>query len=258
MYEDNAFVTLTYDDEHLPKTMEERATLDPLDLQNWLKRLRKAVAPTRIRFYAVGEYGDETFRPHYHAIIFNLPSCRYGQTRAHLKGGCCGSCELVRGTWEFGKIYLGTVEESSAQYVCGYVTKKMTRTDDPRLEGRWPEFSRMSLKPGIGADFMHEFASSFLQFNLDETQGDVPVTLRHGRRELPLGRYLRMKARKYIGRDEKTPAEVLETIAEEMRPLRETAFNDSRAFKEVIKEDQVQAVANFNSRRKLKSKKGGL
>ena len=60
------FITLTYDNEHLPPGAE----LSKRDLQLFIKRLRK-VNPG-IRYFAVGEYGSERGRPHYHAVIFNL------------------------------------------------------------------------------------------------------------------------------------------------------------------------------------------
>lgn len=59
-YEDNCFITLTYDDEHLPLGM----SLVPKDLQDFLKRFRSRIAPIKVRYYGVGEYGDQTQRPH--------------------------------------------------------------------------------------------------------------------------------------------------------------------------------------------------
>lgn len=200
LYSDNAFITLTYDDEHLPTLAgpqlpgdTHRPTLVPKHLQDFLKRFRKAVEPTKVRYYAVGEYGDDTERPHFHIALFNYPSCLWGQTRP--KKSCCVICDLVRDTWGMGNVYLGTLEDSSMNYIAGYVLKKLTSKDDIRLNGRYPEFSRMSLRPGIGADAMHDAASTVLEFNLVESQGDVPSALRHGSRILPLGRYLRRHLR---------------------------------------------------------------
>lgn len=74
-YESNYFITLTYDDEHLPITKEGVPTLKKRDLQLFWKRLRiwcKRNGKPSPRYFATGEYGDETFRPHYHVILFNI------------------------------------------------------------------------------------------------------------------------------------------------------------------------------------------
>lgn len=254
-YSDNTFATLTYADDHLPKN----GSLYPEHLRNFLKRLRRSYEPQKLRFFAVGEYGEESERPHYHLALFNFPNCRRGQTglgriRAHWEG-CCPICDLVGNTWGKGNIYLGTLEADSAQYVAGYVTKKMTRRDHPWLKGRDPEFARMSNRPGIAAGFMWDAASAHLQFNLEHREADVPVSLRHGSKQRPLGRYLRKKYRTYIGKDEKTPQVILDALKEELRPLQEAAFNASKPFAQQLKEAQAQSLVNLEGKSKLKGKK---
>lgn len=255
---DNAFATLTYSDDTLPKIESGLPSLQPVDVQNWLKRLRKVWAPNKLRFYAVGEYGDDTERPHYHVALFGFPSCRYGISRYSTRPSCCTQCDTVRDTWGLGNIMLGTLEVNSAQYIAGYVTKKLTAKDDYRLLGRHPEFARMSLRPGIGAGAMHEVASTLMEFNLEETQADVPSALRHGSRLLPLGRYLKRKLRTYVGKDPETPQVVLDQMDEKLRPLREDAFNNSESFTEAIKKAADGKVARMEARIKLKPKRKTL
>lgn len=251
LYENNCFATLTYDDEHIP----EGETLVPKHLQDWLKVIRKRIEPDRLRFYGVGEYGDESQRPHYHVALFNFESCRWVQTRSN-RNECCDRCSLVRDTWDKGKVFLGTLEDHSAQYVAGYVTKKMTSKNDPRLNGRHPEFARMSNRPGIGHDFMHEVASTFMQFDLEQSQADVPSALRHGRRVLPLGRYLRKKLRVMVGRDEKTPEAETLRLSQELLPLRVLAKADAEnpSLKHQIVEVNKGKVANLIARQKLNTR----
>ena len=70
-HSDSVFITLTYSDENLP----DRGSLVKRDLQLFLKRLRRRLDRLnrdKIRYFACGEYGDNTNRPHYHAIIWNL------------------------------------------------------------------------------------------------------------------------------------------------------------------------------------------
>lgn len=257
-YSDNAFVTLTYDEKSLPILAPSGlSSLMPEHLRNFLKRLRKKVSPVRIRFYACGEYGETTERPHYHAALFNLPTCERGRTLRRVGSGrplwaeCCSVCLMVGETWGLGDVDLGILETASAQYVAGYVTKKMTHRQHPWLKGREPEFARMSNRPGIGADAMFEVADTLMRFSLDTRAGDVPVTLRHGSRELPLGRYLRRRLRKMIGKEENTPAEVLAEIAEAMRPLRETAFDASVSFASEIKKESKGQIARFHARNSI-------
>lgn len=134
----------------------------------------------------------------------------------------------------------------------------MTMRDDHRLKGREPEFARMSLKPGIGHDMMHEVASSLLQFNLEKTQVDVPSTLRHGNREMPLGRYLTKKLRSLVGKDEKAPEAVIKKIQQELSDVRKTAFDNSQSFASALKEANAPLVASFKARQKIFERKKTL
>lgn len=248
-YAESSFVTLTYASDKLP----DGGSLVPKDLQDWLKRIRKKVAPMRLRFYAVGEYGDGSERPHYHAILFGFASCWRGQSEYTREGlRCCSRCELVRDTWGRGNIYLGSVGLESAQYVCGYVTKKMTMKDDARLQGRYPEFCRMSLRPGIGAGAMDELASQLMRYDLCK-DGDVPVSLRHGKRLLPLGRYLRVKLRRLIGRDESAPESEVRKYEAEMLPLllRARASEEDPSLRSQLVKSTAQAVRNMEARQRI-------
>lgn len=253
---DNAFVTLTYDDENIPGG-NNYATLQRSDLTNFLKRLRDAIKPARIRYFGVGEYGDETDRPHYHLAIFGFPTCsRGGTSRTERRKACCEPCDLIQRTWGLGLIHVGTLAIESAQYIAGYVTKKMTMRDDPRLYGRDPEFAAMSLRPGIGANFVPEIASTLMQFNLDTTQADVPVSLRHGSRSLPLGRYMRRKIRENIGKEAKAPENIKAKI--EMLSLLQAAKTDPQAItlkQQIVKENlgkvlRLEALERFRKKRK--------
>lgn len=183
LHTDNCFVTLTYSQENLPAA----GTLVPVDLQLFLKRLRRVVEPRRFRYFAVGEYGDESGRPHYHAIIFGL-----GQFDA-------GTIDRA---WGLGLTATFEFNEYTAQYTAGYTVKKLTRKDDPRLRGRHPEFARMSLRPGIGAGAMALLADQLHHSaGLDNVAltGDVPTHLKIGKKTVPIGRYLRQKLREEMG-----------------------------------------------------------
>lgn len=135
----------------------------------------------------------------------------------------------------------------------------MTKADDPRLKGRHPEFCRMSLRPGIGLDAMHDVASVLMQFDLDTREADVPSALRHGSRTLPLGRYLRRYLRTLVGKDASAPQETLDAIKEKLQPLFEAAKSaptgDLRtlAFKNSLIDTYEGSRRSLEARMKLKS-----
>jgi hypothetical protein len=133
-------------------------------------------------------------------------------------------------------VFQGTVTSESCQYVAGYTVKKMTSRDDPRVTGRHPEFARMSLRPGIGAWAMEDVALSIMQHPKLAKQEDVPTSLMHGKRHLPLGRYLRQQLRLALGKEKNAPQSALDASKEKLRPVQEAAFNASRSFKNMVLE----------------------
>lgn len=236
----STFVTLTYDDEHIPSN----GSLDAKAATLFIKRLRKSYH-SRIRYYLSGEYGESTSRPHYHAAIFGYLGCEYGITRA--RSYCCASCEQLRQIWGLGNIFQGDLTAQSAQYIAGYLTKKAP----PPKEGQEKPFSRMSLKPGLGFGIVPDIASTLMEHNLDETMEDVPLSLQHGERQLPLGKYLRQKLREHIGRDKKAP---ITAEPAQMQLMRETAFANSKSLRSLILEVNEGKRINLEARERRKSK----
>lgn len=248
-HEENTFATLTYGDDHLP----EDNSVTPRELQLFFKRLRKQ-HPVRVRYFACGEYGENTGRPHYHAAIFGLSGCEFGITRKH-RTVCCPQCSLITQIWGKGKIELGSLTAQSAAYIAGYILKKMTKPDDARLEGRLPEFARMSLRPGIGLGMAHEIASTLMEHKIDERMIDVPLSLQHGRAKWPLGRYLRRKLRTFVGREENAPPEALAPQEQEMQALREAAWNSQTSLKsEVLKKSLGRRIQIEARERRIKKR----
>lgn len=183
MHPANCFLTLTYAPEHYP----EGGTLVPEHLKNFWKRLRKCYPPGSVRYFACGEYGDKTQRAHYHAMLFGV-----SPADIHILEKC----------WPYGHVHVGTVTLESCAYVAGYVCKKWTNGKDPqvleKLNGRHPEFVRMSLKPGIGAPAMERVADVLYRpggSRLLAESGDVPGQLLQAGKPFPLGRYLKQKLR---------------------------------------------------------------
>lgn len=154
------FLTLTYNDESLP----ENGSLNPLHLKRFFKDLRRS---TRFRYYAVGEYGSLSSRPHYHALLFGPDFLdKYPWTNGN--GSDVWRSPFVESLWRYGNSELGTLTYASAAYVTGYVRKKLRAKDaedrylraDPdtgELFPVTPEFSRMSLRPAIGRRWIEKY-----------------------------------------------------------------------------------------------------
>ena len=162
LYMNNIFVTLTYDDEHLPSDW----SLHYPDFQKFMHRLRKR-QPGAGRFLMCAEYGEQFGRPHYHAILFNCAFSDKMLVRDTPKGPLYTS-EKLSDIWGLGHVSFGDVTLDSAGYVARYTTKKITGpaagaayqflipgTDV--VVDRPPPFLRSSLQPGIGAPWLEKY-----------------------------------------------------------------------------------------------------
>lgn len=165
MHERNAFVTLTYDDAHLPPGLG----LVKRDWQLFMKRLRKRMG-VPIRFFMCGEYGEQRSRPHYHACLFGCGFDDRYYWRKSEAGFKLYRSELLERTWGLGSCEIGDVSFESAAYVARYIMQKELGLEaGPRrcivdvtsgeMLSRAHEFSLRSLKPGIGLPWLLKFAS---------------------------------------------------------------------------------------------------
>lgn len=283
-YTDNAFVTLTYEDKKLP-CINSQPTVLPEHLTLFLKRMRdhyqryqfkihkelKINEPfeeweKKFRFYAVGEYGTKSGRPHYHVVLFNFPTCVHGRTLRDLRSGaadwsrCCSRCQLVGKAWGKGLVELGTVERGSAKYICeNYITKNMRRNDDPRLRaGQHREFSQMSRMPGIGQPSLWEYADALLSLDGTDRMPDVPAGVRLGKVERGTGRYLRQSLRAFIGREKNAPLSTIQELQAQLLPMREAAVHLKTSTKEVIKKVNEGKRINSLARKALFNRKGEI
>jgi len=225
LYLDNWFVTLTYSDSAIPPG----GSLCPADLQNFWKRLRKAFGKGP-RYYACGEYGSTTARPHYHALIFNLPlpdaslplRVRPGDLPEY-------SSEQLARLWPHGDIFIGTFTPAAAAYVAKYITK---RAGAEQLEGREPEFQVMSRRPGIGATWWERFHKTDMRNGVIVVPGGATIKAPRfymSRLELRSGR--RYRAARRARRAKVTPPtleDLRRNSAKEDFQLAQKTFNDSK------------------------------
>lgn len=272
MHSESCFVTLTYEDRYLSNVwwLDEKRrrevllpSLNPSHLRNFLKRLRRRGVVSKLRFFAVGEYGEVSWRPHYHLIVYGMETCEHGRTKRDFvhnrvdPNNCCARCRLVYDIWGKGDIELGTANPESMGYCSSYVLKGIFGDwKNVRLRGRYPEFSRKSNRPGIGAGFMEVLADSLAEYGVGK---DVPTSLRHGSSVYPLTRYLRNKLRVLVGREEGAPDDVLMEMAHSLREMRESAgivtFEDWKIFAA----DAITAgVANVKARSEIYRKRRAI
>jgi hypothetical protein len=186
----NCFVTLTYRSKS-ECTAEQLAagyhvpddwSLHKKHFQDFMKRLRKFFAPTKIRFFHCGEYGNickhgidlelvgcplcNVGRPHYHACLFNVgfPDLEsYGSTNGELRY----TSAILESIWKYGFVDVGELNFASAAYVARYLLKKVTGplADDHYMQidtdgcATWvePEYVTMSRRPGIGKDWYDKY-----------------------------------------------------------------------------------------------------
>jgi len=156
LHERNCFITLTYDDAHLPRS----GSLQYPDFQRFMKRLRKWAAPSSVRFFMGGEYGETTCRPHYHACLFGVdfPDKVYFKTSK--SGEKLFTSKILERLWPSGISSIGELTFESAAYVARYCMHKVTGDEaETHYQGRDPEFGHMSLKPGIGQGWIEKFQS---------------------------------------------------------------------------------------------------
>lgn len=201
MHKENCFLTLTYSDEHLPDLKKyPGGNLSPSDLQKFIKRLRKALPDKTIRFYACGEYGDKSKRAHYHLIIFgyNFPDKYFW--RKGQKNDPCYRSDLLEKLWPFGQSEIGSVSNTSANYVAGYVTKKITgNSAEKHYNGRIPEFARMSSgsgavgNRGIGYSWFDKYKSDIYSICPDTGHIRDEIII-DGKKRLPPPYYDRLMA----------------------------------------------------------------
>ena len=164
LHDENCFLTLTYQAAPL--------SLVRTDLQGFWKRLRQHLvrrAAPRILYLGSGEYGEETGRPHYHALVFGY----YPPDAVRYRGGeypLYKSAELEK-LWRHGYVLAGSVTFESACYVAGYVTKKVTGPEAPgwyqaidrdtgELVPIEPEFLVASRRPAVGRGWIEAYGHS--------------------------------------------------------------------------------------------------
>lgn len=163
LHQENCFITLTYNEQNLPSD----GSLQKTHLQKFWKRLRKHLNGKQIRYYACGEYGGKTKRPHYHACLFghDFEDKELYSVRESVP---LYKSETLSKIWGKGFVTIGSVTFESAAYVARYITKKIygeaaadhyTRVCEitGEITNIEPEYTVMSRRPGIGKEWFTQY-----------------------------------------------------------------------------------------------------
>jgi len=165
MHDQNSFITLTYAPEHLPTD----GSLIKWHFQDFMKRLRKSRFPQTIRYFMCAEYGENFSRPHFHACLFGVDFPDKDPIREQ-EGIILYNSPTLDKIWGKGFTSIGDVTFETAAYTARYITKKITGEQSKdhyqttcehtgNLINLEPEYTNMSLKPGIGANWLEKYKS---------------------------------------------------------------------------------------------------
>lgn len=177
LYHDSSlFVTLTYDDEHIPvvERLDEEtgeyfinSTLRKSDIQKFIKRLRQQFPNDKIRYYVAGEYGETTHRAHWHAIIYGLHLVDMQPFGASETGNQYYISKSLSDIWRNGFVSVEPANDYTFRYVANYVTKKIGIRPNEEYErlGITPPCSMQSLKPGIGLQYLKDHEEDILEYD---------------------------------------------------------------------------------------------
>lgn len=197
-YPENYFLTLTYDEAHLPvrdhmvvdqengEIVKEEtvATLIPEDFTKFEKDLRRYYDyhynHQNIRFFGCGEYGTKNQRPHYHIIQFNTPLNDLKLVEESFTGAALYESPTISKIWGKGIVRIGSVTYESCAYVARYTMKKANLSKLDEIDsGKEPEFIRMSRNPGIGNKYLEENQAKIKKYDNIIIQRDgKPITFK--------------------------------------------------------------------------------
>lgn len=268
---DILFVTATYDDNSLPTSYTHfdgrfycnlGGTLNPRHPQLFIKRLRAAVSPVRFRVSYVGEYGENTLRPHYHFIFFDYPPDQTWRMYEswHDEGRDDPMC-----AWERFTIEKPNCVWDVSQYTSGYVVKKMTKHDDPRLDGRFPEFFRSS--KGLGLAMVPHIVQALdtdSGWSYIYENGNIPRSMKLSGRSVTIDRYMKEKILDGLeeiqpGIKEKIKAICYQNYQAQMQDLQLRSKEAKTSPLKVLEADNAQPLKVLERKFELfNSKKGKL
>ena len=217
------FLTLTYTDEHVPLTPSGLQTLRTKDHVDFMKKLRqhasrKLKSNIPLRYYACGEYGSTTERPHYHSILFNLPDeMAHSQWSREENRIVAPYLEHV---WQNGAVHIGSVTAGSMAYVAGYMQKRL-HTHRDGYKDREPEKSYVS--KGLGQNYLTPARKAYYKKRL------IPYIETTGGQKLKMPRYYKEKIYTLTDEEDKSKWH-LKTLAKQFALENPRFINEKHHF----------------------------
>lgn len=220
----SSFVTLTYDTRHVPISENNFMTLNKVDFQKYMKRLRKSLPGVKLSYYMCGEYGSKNHRPHYHMILFS---------------SAVFDPEKISDAWELGTVHVGSVTGDSVAYTLKYIDKSNFQKKHSR-DDRIPEFSLMS--KNLGLDYLSQETKDYHRSHFDK----LYLTKLSGHR-VPMPRYYRNR----IWNDSERSMQV-DLVANALRVQEEKnrlavyrQFGDRMSYEEYLDNSKQARYSNF-------------
>lgn len=239
----NWFVTLTYDDAHVPM----HGALVYRDVQLFNMRLRKK--GLKFRFFVAGEYGDTFGRCHWHALMFGLELPDIDVVKTVGNGHPIYKSPMLEKAWGKGFVHIGLVTLASARYVASYTLKKITgeRAADhySRVDSATgeivelpPEMARMSRRPGLASEWLNKYWREVVTHN---------AVVKDGRRN-PVPRYFNKRLEKMFEDDHKGRL-ILAALEDKRSESAENLLADSTRERLAVREQCALARVRFRSDR---------
>ncbi|WNK14563.1 MAG: replication initiator protein [Microvirus sp.] len=231
LHEENSFLTLTYDDAHLP----DNYSVSVREMQLFLKRLRQEVGKP-VRFFACGEYGDKGGRPHYHLILFGYGFPDRTVWRKSPSGFLLYRSQQLEKVWPYGNSEIGTVTPSSGGYVARYVLKKVGGEPAAEHYERLhpltgeivrvaPEFATQSRNPGLGSGWIDKYADDCFPSDFIIQDGKkVPVPLYYSRKLEQFDEQRHTQLIRERRKEAHNPSNVANTTEERLETRQESAY----------------------------------
>lgn len=217
----SCFVTLTYDDEHLPKDWN----VSKEDVQRFHKRLRASLDnPKQFKFYLTSEYGPEGGRPHYHAIYFGISPMEVHK---------------IEEKWQNGFVMVDKITDGRLRYVTGYIIEKLFVPP-----GRKSVFNLIS--KGLGLCYVESHSSWHRDLPIEQ-RSYVPY---YGKK-LALPRYYKEKL--YSDEERKRYADLMEVKAADLAKEFQSKLGRDRYYNLVFarQDEFIRKVRKIHKKKKL-------